>query len=478
MNKMTPRQATEHTALLSSLSDSEIELDEVLQRIGTGRFQVCVLVLCGLGFAAAAFEIFVVGFVFVELRDEWLLSEYELATIPTFIGVGTVLGSTLWGVAADLYGRQLIFMTTSAFVAVFGIFSAFSKSVVWLTLHRFLVAVGFGGNVAVDFALFVEFLPTESRGTMLFCLQAFWPVGQVATCLIAWLIIPRYGWRAFLAACAIPSIVTASFRPCIPETPRWLLLQGYTEEATEVCRKMAIWNGKRPDEVGLTSHRKLCIRQKTREQDSMWVLLHSMSIWKHPLAATAIGATLVEAALFAGGYAQETILPTLLEAKGMQNDDLYETMLLSSVAQFPGVLLAGMIGVYSGRLLPMKSFLFILALCLIGFTFASSRVSIMTVTCFGSMSLGAGWALTQTYIPEVFPTELRASAVGFAQAVASLVTAPFPMGIAYVLTNYGTSLATIVAAGTCALGGLGAVAFLHIETYGRDLPDTVDYVSD
>jgi len=475
---MPVREATEHTALLFSGCDSEIGLDEVLQRIGTGWFQIRVLVLSGLGFAAAAIEVVLVAFLVVELREEWHLSEYALGAIPSLVALGTVLGSTFWGVAADLYGRRGIYMATSVVVVVFGILSAFSSDVVWLSLLRFLVAVGFGGNIAVDFTLFVEFLPTKRRGPMLFCMQAFWPAGQLATCLIAWSVIPRYDWRAFLAACTIPSILTASLRPLIPETPRWLLLHGYIEEATEVCRKMAISNGKRPEDVGLTSHRKLCVRQTIKEQDFMWVLFHPTKALEHPLIATIIGATLVQVALLAAGYAQATILPTLLEAKGIKTDDLYFTMVLNSIAQLPGVLLAGMIAVYSGRLLPMKSFLFLIALCLLGFTFASGGRSIMTFTCLGSMFLEAGWAVTHTYVPEVFPTELRASALGVTQAVAHLVTVAFPMGIAYVLTNYGTSLATIVAAGACALGGLGAITFLHIETYGRDLPDTFDYVSD
>ena len=98
----------------------------------------------------------------------------------TYIGLS--LGSTFWGVASDIIGRRLAFNTTLFICGAFGIAVAFGTSWPMTTLLFACMGIGVGGNLPVDGALFLEFLPFHS-GKLLTLLSIWWPVGQLLASL-------------------------------------------------------------------------------------------------------------------------------------------------------------------------------------------------------------------------------------------------------------------------------------------------------
>jgi len=107
-------------------------------------------------------------------------STVRYTTMITYIGLS--LGSTFWGVASDIIGRRLAFNTTLLICGAFGTAVAFSSS--W-PMSAFLFAcmgTGVGGNLPVDGALFLEFLPFNSS-KLLTLLSIWWPIGQLLASL-------------------------------------------------------------------------------------------------------------------------------------------------------------------------------------------------------------------------------------------------------------------------------------------------------
>jgi len=98
----------------------------------------------------------------------------------TYIGLS--LGSTFWGVASDIIGRRLAFNTTLFICGVFGTAVAFATSWPMTTLLFAGMGIGVGGNLPVDGALFLEFLPFHSS-KLLTLLSIWWPVGQLLASL-------------------------------------------------------------------------------------------------------------------------------------------------------------------------------------------------------------------------------------------------------------------------------------------------------
>lgn len=96
---------------------------------------------------------------------------------------------------------------------------------------------------------FAEFQPKSKRGSMLSFMAAFWTLGNLFVAGLAWIIIPSgigfhgsnfvyNSWRIFLLICAIPSLLVAVFLIFLPESPKFLLTCGKSEEALEIFRKI------------------------------------------------------------------------------------------------------------------------------------------------------------------------------------------------------------------------------------------------
>jgi putative MFS transporter len=380
---------------------SEVSLDQVLSSCGLGFFHQRLLVACGFGFSAAAVEVVLVAFLFEELEDNYGLSEYALGALPSLVNFGEIVGEVVWGSLADSQGRRPVFMATVVIVALFGMLSSLSPTFVWLYIFRFMVSFAYGGNIAVDIALFTEFLPTQGRADMLFYLAFFWPIGQATTCLLAWAVIPTLGWRIFLVACAIPTVLTAFLRPLMPESPRWLLLKGRDQEALDVCRHVAETNGKRPEDVGIVPGVRLVLANESQrllaqaqEGDEASAYVPSIArLWGKSLWRITLACSLYTVGLNIAGYGATTYMPSFLEDKGLSSLSTYLTMTLDSLSQFPGIMFAMWLTSRHGRMLPLQLAFLAIAISLAVFAFANTYVLIILSTCFVECSLEFGWAI-------------------------------------------------------------------------------------
>jgi len=118
---------------------ASIPLDEVLSNIGIGWFHTRLLWLCGLGFCASAVEVVLSGFLYMELRKDWHLNEYQIGLIPTVVGAGAFVGEISWGPLADAYGRRTVFTLTCLVSFAFGMGTAFAPNLHWLIFLRCLM---------------------------------------------------------------------------------------------------------------------------------------------------------------------------------------------------------------------------------------------------------------------------------------------------------------------------------------------------
>jgi hypothetical protein len=158
------------------------------------------------------------------------------------------------------------------FVAGFG--TAFSTGLLFFSICRLLVGIGLGGNLSVDFVLFLEYVPVRRRGQMMMMMTMFGVLGVFVIALAARALIPTFGWRYYVAVCSLPSFLlllvrlrskfqlsqeeftllycssdykiddlalAAAAAACsaVPESPRHLWVNGKVYEAERVLRYMA-----------------------------------------------------------------------------------------------------------------------------------------------------------------------------------------------------------------------------------------------
>ena len=96
--------------------------------------------------------------------------------------IGLCIGASFWGIASDVIGRRPAFNCTLLIAGIFGL--AVGGAPNWIGVCGMFAALGcgVGGNLPVDGALFLEFLPHAS-GNLLTMLSVFWPVGQLLASL-------------------------------------------------------------------------------------------------------------------------------------------------------------------------------------------------------------------------------------------------------------------------------------------------------
>lgn len=107
-------------------------------------------------------------------------SHVRYTTLALFTGL--CIGATFWGIASDVVGRRLAFNFTLCIAGVFGL--AVGGAPTWIGAASLYACIGLGvgGNLPVDGALFLEFLP-QASGNLLTLLSVFWPVGQLLSSL-------------------------------------------------------------------------------------------------------------------------------------------------------------------------------------------------------------------------------------------------------------------------------------------------------
>ena len=228
-----------------------ITVDDAIERLGSGRFQLVVLTAAGLCFAADAMQVILLSFLSEVLRIEWNLNVEETAFITSILFIGAIFGTLTLGPLADKKGRKPIFLLAASIISSFGVAVAMVNSYWALLATLFMVGFGVGG-LTVPFDILAEILPASRRGKNLLVIEYFWTVGVLFVVCIAYYTLgdgnKTGSWRIFVVICTIPcwfSVLIGYFY--VPESPRWLCSKGRYEEALIIIRHAAETNRKDVD---------------------------------------------------------------------------------------------------------------------------------------------------------------------------------------------------------------------------------------
>ncbi|KAJ2932943.1 hypothetical protein H1R20_g4158, partial [Candolleomyces eurysporus] len=235
-------------------------LNDAVQDIGMGKYQWGLFCVTGFGWFADNLWPIVTGLILPPTVNEF---NFEPPWLKLGQNIGLLIGAAFWGVGADVWGRKISFNLTMLIIAIFSISAGGSPNFVTLTSLATVWSVGVGGNLPVDSAIFLEFVPA-SHQYLLTILSIWWAFGQLIGSLVAWPFIANYsctttipgtncprsfnmGWRYFLFTMGVLMFVFWALRFFVfklYESPKYLMGKGQDEKAVEVVRKLAQHNGR------------------------------------------------------------------------------------------------------------------------------------------------------------------------------------------------------------------------------------------
>jgi len=203
-------------------------------------FHLRTIVVAGMGFFTDAYDLFVISLVIpilVALFEGGKINEGQIGLLASSALMGAAAGQVLFGWLGDRLGRRRVYGVTLSVLAIGAIGSALSGPVAGLstisvlTIWRFVLGVGVGGDYPLSATIMSEYSNVRSRGRLVatvFAMQGFGLLAGAAVSLAAVYFAPGLdvAWRLILGAGAVPALVTIYYRLRIPETPRFSLSQG------------------------------------------------------------------------------------------------------------------------------------------------------------------------------------------------------------------------------------------------------------
>ncbi|XP_061693871.1 solute carrier family 22 member 7-like isoform X2 [Syngnathoides biaculeatus] len=162
-------------------------------------------------------------------------------TTNTIFFVGLMLGSLLFGVLSDNYGRKPSLLASYVLSIVFGLASAFADSYVLFTALRFFCGAGLAGISLISFTLCAEWVATTHRASMCVICSLAWSLGNMLLAALAYLV---NAWRPLIVTVTAPLALAVLTWWWVPESARWLLANGKAEEAHLYLDKCARANNR------------------------------------------------------------------------------------------------------------------------------------------------------------------------------------------------------------------------------------------
>ncbi|WP_415856524.1 MFS transporter [Sinomonas sp. G460-2] len=417
-----------------------------LDRLPVGRVHWRVVVAVGLGLFFDMYEVFLSGTMNVALGKDFHLSGLELKLLLASAFLGMFLGAATLGRLADRLGRRKAFLFNLAWYSVWSIVGAFSPNAWFLVFARFMAGIGVGAEYPVADAYLSDVLPKDKRGRL-----ATWAytasfvavpvVGFLALGLNGTAFLGVSGWRWLLALGGVGAVVVLFLRRSLPESPRWLESAGRKQEAVAALEVFAQGSGvsvgepesaapahEAPAAAALDAKRSLARLAKApyRNRLVMLVVFHLFQTFGYygfgTLAATVLVAS--------GHTVTNSLLFTALSFLGYPIGSLLSTPLIAK---------------FERKHLLIAS---ILALGASGVAFSVSQSDVLIVV-FGFLTTLISNVFSNVfhiYQAEIFPTALRATAVGWTYSLSRISSGALPFVLLPVLDAFGAlSMFSVVA---------------------------------
>jgi MFS family permease len=435
---------------------------------GITRYQWIVLLMTSLGLMFDLMAANLLGVAMAPALRELLGAKASTQSVGWYGGlittiflVGWSLGGMLFGIYADYYGRKSALMVTILMYSLFTAISMFAHSWWDFAIYRFITALGTGGEWGAGTALLAETWPERSRVKSAVILQAASMFGGLVASLLN-LLVGGYSWRYIFLLGGFPGFLLLGLRWWVKESDRWLAArdasQGETSAVATEARSGTAATKKHASPLGAFTLKQIFSKQMRRD--------------------TLVGTSLATIVTF-GYWAVGWFVPTMVSEMLTQGTHKIAPAAVIHYVSNSRILIA------VGSLLAYVVFLFLdtqwrrkrvllffflgsfLSTMAVLYLPTSLATLLMLLPVMGFFVLGI-WVVFPVYLPELYPTRLRATGSGFCFTFGRALSAVGPTLTGVLVSHTGSFITAMTIPTFVYL--LGPVVLLFArETRGQTL---------
>jgi len=394
-----------------------------------------------MGWALDAFDAMLYALVLALLMRDLGMSKTTAGLLGTITLLASGAGGVLFGFIADRIGRKRALMASILTYSICSFASGLATSIAMLAAARLVLGLGMGGEWNTGATLVAETWPTELRAKAIAIVQSSWAFGFAAAALVAGPVARYFGWRAVFFVGILPALLTLWIRRGVPESEMWEKGEPARRDDTDFSRA----HGARFSELFNRSYRKHTVALLLFNFFCLFAWW-GLFTWMPPYLS----------------------LPTQQGGRGF---DVVGTttllVILNLAGMFPGYLTFGWAADRVGR--RKAFFVYSLAAAFLIPLYAAARtpaaIMVMgTLVAFFGTGVFSGSGIMGS---EIFPTGLRARALGFTYNGARAMSSIAPLVIGRVGQSKGLGWAFCLCAAAYLLAAL--MTTLLPETRGRNL---------
>ena len=204
----------------------KINISDFIDNSKIGAFQVGLFTLCAMGLIIDGFDVQALGYVGPAVIEEMGMDTRQLGNVLAATNFGVLLGSLLFTMVGDEWGRRPVLIGATFFFGMMTILAGLSTTYQQLLVIRFIGGIGMGTVIPNATALIAEYSPRRMRVKLIMNITVGFTAGAALGGFVAARMIPTLGWRSvFYFGGAIPLLIGALMILYLPESLQFQVLK-------------------------------------------------------------------------------------------------------------------------------------------------------------------------------------------------------------------------------------------------------------
>ena len=424
------------------------------------------LLAASLGWMLDSFDAMLYALVLAYVMRDLGMTKSTAGLLSTLMLLASGIGGIMFGFLADRIGRKRALTLSIVTYSVCSFASGLSTTVLMLAVVRFILGLGMGGEWNTGATLVAETWPDELRAKAIAIVQSSWAIGYALAALVASIVLHYANWRFVFFVGILPALVTIWIRNRVPESEMWIERfkgQNLQPPSTPPTQRNSGLENREPALRSQPAPRLI-----NEVDDSFF------RIFCPPYLKSTFALLFVNFFGLFGWWGLFQWVPAYLSlpvARGGRGFSVMGTasllIFLNLFGMFPGYLSFGWVADHLGRRKSFALYLFAAALLIPFYAMARSQSALLVLGAVVAF-FGTGWfSGCGTIGSEIYPTSLRARALGFTYTGARAMSSVSPYVIGKIGDLKGLNWAFYLCAGSFLLASL--VATQLPETKGKAL---------